>query len=210
MTETLRKELKTTVLTLAHEGKTEGRGVRGSSAFVAGFDAVWHLEANKENRTAKLEGEWLKDADDLGPHCFRVEPVYVEGMENGKGAVLRHINLSDYKSPTKGRLEHPGESDDAIMRHLRARNASNWYCGLTDRALAEIIIGPIEMWAPDESGKKDHGAHLREIERCYDRLRGRHRRHPTKGNYGPFDNKIGSMSTGAGGSQLEWRWHLCR
>jgi hypothetical protein len=123
--------------------------------------------------------------------------------------VLRHINLSEYKSP-KGRTEHVGESEDAIMGHLMARNAGNWFCGLTDRALAQIIIGPIETWAPDGSGKKDHGAHLREIERCYDRLRGRHRKNPTKGNYGPFDGKLGSMSTGAAGTQLDWRWHLCR
>ena len=53
----------------AHSGKGEGaaaRGVRGSSAFTGGFDAIWFLEANKENRTAKLEAAWLKDADEMG------------------------------------------------------------------------------------------------------------------------------------------------
>lgn len=97
VTKALRDAFACTTLTLAHEGKTGGKGVRGSSAFTAGFDAVWYLEADKANQTAMLSAEWLKDADELGPHCFRVETVYVDGMENNKGAVLRWIEISSHK-----------------------------------------------------------------------------------------------------------------
>jgi hypothetical protein len=139
LTGALRKALHTTVLTLAHEGKTEGKGVRGSSAFVAGFDAVWHLEANKDNRTAKLEAEWLKDADELGPHCFRMESVYVEGMTDGKGAVLRYLNLADYK-PKKDTSEVSSAMRMQITELLRARGIHTIEVGWTHAQVAEALM----------------------------------------------------------------------
>jgi hypothetical protein len=108
----IRSAFGCTTLTLAHAGKEAGRGIRGSSAFTGGFDAIWFLEANKENRTAKLEALWLKDADELGPHCFRMQTVYVEGM--GSGAVLRYLPMAEYKTPA--------EKGMAVMM-LRARIA---------------------------------------------------------------------------------------
>ncbi|MGH7047563.1 MAG: AAA family ATPase [Stellaceae bacterium] len=139
VTKVLRDAFACTTLTLAHEGKTEGKGVRGSSAFVAGFDAVWHLDANKDNRTAMLEAEWLKDADELGPHCFRIESFYVDGMTNGKGAVLRHIDLKEYRSPKETK-----EASDSILfviaELLRARGIHNFCGGLTHAQVAEAMM----------------------------------------------------------------------
>ena len=100
ITGALVQELKTTTLTLAHQGKTQpgkaNNGIRGSSAFTGGFDAIWHLQKNADTGTAMLVAVALKDAENLGPHCFRVEPVTVVGMKNGQGAVLRHITRDEY------------------------------------------------------------------------------------------------------------------
>ena len=84
LTERLRSDLKCPVLTLAHSGKDETRGIRGSNASTAGFDAIWVAEMNEANRTVKIESKWLKDAEELGPFCFRLKRIEVAGMANGK------------------------------------------------------------------------------------------------------------------------------
>src|SRR5262249_7431994 len=99
LTETIRAGLNCTIVTIAHSGKDAGRGLRGSTAFVAGFDAVWCMEKNETTKTVKLEAEYLKDADDLKPFCFRLEQVYVEGMQ-GSGAVLEPVPLTEHKKAT--------------------------------------------------------------------------------------------------------------
>lgn len=136
----IREAFGCTTLTLAHSGKGEGaaaRGVRGSSAFTGGFDAIWLLEANKENRTAKLEAAWLKDADEMGPHCFRMEQVQVGGM--GMGAVLRYLPLTEYKDP-----ETRGAATTALLFRIRMLLTENritdHYPAWTHAVLAEKLM----------------------------------------------------------------------
>ena len=129
-----------TMLTLAHSGKGEGaqaKGVRGSSAFGGGFDAVWYLEANKENRTAKLEAMLLKDADELGPHAFRTEQVYVDGM--GMGAALKYLPLTEYKDPEKR-----GAETEALLFRIRVllteHKITSHHCGWSHAVVAEKLM----------------------------------------------------------------------
>lgn len=136
----IREAFGCTMLTLAHSGKGEGaaaRGVRGSSAFTGGFDAIWFLEANKDNRTAKLEAAWLKDADEMGPHCFRMEQVHVPGM--GMGAVLRYLPLASYKDP-----EQRGTEAMALRfrigQALTENKITGHHHGWTHAVLAEKLM----------------------------------------------------------------------
>jgi RecA-family ATPase len=100
LTEGLRRSLSQTCtfLTLAHapkDKKTEV-DVRGSGAFVGGFDAVWTVEKNDFNGVVEFDGLWFKDSEKLGPFYFKITKV-IEGGEN-KGAVLEMSSLGEFKT----------------------------------------------------------------------------------------------------------------
>ncbi|HEY4940000.1 MAG TPA: bifunctional DNA primase/polymerase [Rhizomicrobium sp.] len=95
MVEAMAKRYRCCVLTIMHEGKVEDRGARGSSAFAAGFDAVWRIEADTNTLTAKLVPVKLKD--DAG-----IEPIHLKGravpVPGTKGSlVFDWVAPDDYK-----------------------------------------------------------------------------------------------------------------
>lgn len=148
LTEALRSALTCTLLTLAHSGKKLDHGLRGSTAFAAGFDAVWVAEMNVANRTVKLDAEYLKDAEDLGPFCFRLKHIQVEGMELGKGAVLEYVPLSEFNKTVAEDEAH--EARKRICDALQDYGAIGVERGLTTRHFAEIRVGK----PPSESDRK--------------------------------------------------------
>jgi hypothetical protein len=117
LTEEIRAGLDTTLLTLAHASDKPGAAlqIRGSSGFGAGFDSVWTLRMDKSNRTAKMAAFYMKDGDesDFGPFCFRMQSEYVQGMENGKGAVLTLVPNTEWN--TSGETS----SEDQRCAYLR-------------------------------------------------------------------------------------------
>jgi hypothetical protein len=148
LTEALRSALTCTLLTLAHSGKKLDHGLRGSTAFAAGFDAVWVAEMNVANKTVKLDAEYLKDAEDLGPFCFRLKHVQVDGMELGKGAVLEYAPLSEFNKTVSEDETHRARKRvyDALLEH----GAIGIEKGLTTQHFAEIRTGK----PPSESDRK--------------------------------------------------------
>jgi KaiC/GvpD/RAD55 family RecA-like ATPase len=111
LTERFRQGLDCTVLTVAHASNKKGKNnveepdFRGSSAFSAGFDAVWVAQINKLNRTVELFTKYLKESDSLPSVYFKLESVDV-GAGNKRGAVLMAIPQSHFRegldaTPTK-------------------------------------------------------------------------------------------------------------
>lgn len=140
MTETLRSSLKSPILTLAHSGKDEGRGIRGSNASQAGFDAVWVAEMNDANRAVKLESKWLKDSEDLGPYCFRLKPVQVAGMAHGNGAVLEWVSIAEYCQTQT--LDERKEARKRVADALLKFGKIGIEHSVTTREFAELLAGP--------------------------------------------------------------------
>jgi hypothetical protein len=121
-TERFRQGLKCTVLTVAHmsnkgDSTKKTPDFRGSSAFSAGFDAVWYTEKNDANATVMLKAKWLKDADE-----DRMQPVYFQlsKIDLGQGqsgvalkAVSSHLfnegrdEETETKAPTSAEI-HAG------------------------------------------------------------------------------------------------------
>ncbi len=194
----IRNAFGCTTLTLAHSGKGEGaaaRGVRGSSAFTGGFDAIWYLEANKENRTAKLEALWLKDADELGPHCFRVEQVHVDGM--GMGAALRYLPLAEYKDPEKR-----GAETSALLFRIQVllsdRKVTSHHLGWTHAVIAEKLM-------PTPRPPKDEDRNLHnEWETAYNKIRG----DVKNAIRNPEGKRMGGKHVIQAGAGSVWLWYL--
>ena len=147
LTEGLRSGLDCTIITLAHSGKDETRGIRGSNASAAGFDAVWYVEMNPSNKTVKIESKWLKDADELGPFCFRLRHVAVKGMALGKGAVLEYVPLDEFKLQSD-------EADPFAKRKVGAalseRGAIGRDHGVTSRVLLESLLPQLETESEED------------------------------------------------------------
>ena len=97
MTEALRDGLKCTVLTVAHSGKDESRGMRGSNAGTAGFDGTFLVWKDEAKGRHGIEGDDLRDMGEFGPLYFRWEPVRVEGMADdvNTGGVLTPVDATE-------------------------------------------------------------------------------------------------------------------
>lgn len=129
------REFGCAVLTVMHEGKDEGRGVRGSSAFAAGFDVVWKMEADTAALTARMTPVKLKD--DASP-----EPIHLRGRQvttpNGKSSLVFDLIPKDVWSQSKGRriITHAD-----VGRALVSLGAINGQTVQT-QVLAVAVAGP--------------------------------------------------------------------
>lgn len=112
--------------------------IRGSSAFDAGFDAVWVVSMNKANRTVRMMASMLKEADDIGPFYFRMRTVHIAGTPTTK---KRNFTLVlDYVDPREVvRAAEAGEKDGMegkVRRALHSRSIDGADKGWMDADLA--------------------------------------------------------------------------
>jgi hypothetical protein len=189
----IRRAFGCTTLTLAHAGKEGGRGIRGSSAFTGGFDAIWFLEANKENRTAKLEAQWLKDADELGPHCFRMETIFIEDM--GSCAVLRYLPMAEYNTPAErgtGMMVLRGRIAQLLREH-KVTAASEW----THKVVTEKLM-PTPRPDPNKVGNNEYLAWETAYKELYKEV--------SNASRGAEGKRMGAKKVLQVGGELTWVW----
>lgn len=131
----LRDAFRAAVIFVAHSGKAEAKGVRGSSAFTANVDFVWKISANKEAGTARLQVEKMKD----GPDGFSVFYRIAKGV-NGVPVALR-IPETEYRGlqaveDSSGRRE--------VRRALQrlARGSADDVSTVTTHVLATALVPP--------------------------------------------------------------------
>lgn len=203
LTEGLRAALDCTVLTLAHSGKDPTKGVRGSNASQAGFDAVWLTEMNEANKTVKLEYKWLKDAEGLGPFCFRLKHVSVANMKQGKSAVVESVPLAEFKAGTTDdqRKLQLRRVHDVLDRH-GIRGQDN---GLETRALAEIMTG---RNPPPESARKARQEWATAVAQNEEHLQNGSRSKGDKVGRRPLYEGYYEKVTRPGGTRLVKLWFL--
>ena len=144
----LRKELSCTTVTIAHAtNKAEAKkrreiDFRGSSAFSAGFDAVWVTQKWDSNKTVTLTAKWVKksDLDDLRKIRFRLKQVI---LDIGVGAVLEMVPW--------GHSEDPAEKDDLLEMPQKKAGAEDITLEMFIEAIREAGAypgGPHEWHEP--------------------------------------------------------------
>jgi hypothetical protein len=134
--EMIGRRLGCCVLTIMHEGKDSQRGARGSSAFEAGFENVWRMEADPDLLTAKIVPVKLKD--DAG-----IEGVFLQARQvptpNGKGSlVFDRVERDDYQRVAGKRNGIIRSDIGAALRSLGAIDGET----VTTQVLAMEIAGP--------------------------------------------------------------------
>jgi hypothetical protein len=136
LVENMAKALDCAVVTIAHEGKDGERGARGSSAFAAGFDNVWRMEADTENLTARIVPVKLKD--DAGVEAIHLKGQKISMQGSAKpGLVFNAIEGDEYKQ-ARGKTTGITRSD--VGRALKAIGATPGQ-SVSTRVLAIEIAG---------------------------------------------------------------------
>lgn len=136
LVENMAKALDCAVVTIAHEGKDGERGARGSSAFAAGFDNVWRMEADTENLTARIIPVKLKD--DAGVEAIHLKGQKVPMAGTAKaGLVFNAIECDEYK---QARGKNTGITRSDVGRALKAIGAIPGK-SVSTRVLAVEIAG---------------------------------------------------------------------
>ncbi len=177
------------MIILAHQGKTEGKGVRGHSGFMGNVDGVLHIEADKTVGAIEVKVEKMKDSRDGFSIYFRAPP---EGSDDVP--VPRQISKDEYKELLKGSTRkkvNDGSSAararyDRLYGLLKARGAFGFENGVTERAFAELLARP--------SGDPAS------IEKELQTLKNNHR----TSLYGG----LCAMQIPPGGDKPQWRWFL--
>jgi hypothetical protein len=98
--EFLKRALNCTVLALHHTGKDSAKGLRGSSAFIAGFDSALELETDKENMVAKVWAKKHKDSE-LREYPWVLKASKVFGSLVFQTATEADLPLSDRLMPSE-------------------------------------------------------------------------------------------------------------
>jgi hypothetical protein len=211
LTEVLRNSLQCTILTLAHasdKGKPGAKiNVRGSSAFIAGFDAGWIVEKYDDTGTVVLSADRLKDADleDMPPLHFRLKKVDLG--EGKSGAALEAVEGAAARSKL-GKFARQ-DNDQPVIDILINAQATGFLKGFTHQQMAEAMNGPrpaaLPMGASEERYAKfaeEDNAWQSAVNKTYERIRKRVQSVDSIAG-------LGSMGAEAIGSQRNvWKWHL--
>lgn len=167
--EALKREFGCSVLVVHHTGKEEGRGARGSSALLAGFDAAIEVKATRETKAVALWPRKQKDAD------LRAKPWMFEGKELAGTLVFFPVDAAAYRTLTNGDDVLAGSKIGAALAELGARGENM----VTTRALAHAMT-------PHEDGMTDE-MHAEAVSRTEKALRPR--RHGTGEAYAVGDGQ---------------------
>jgi hypothetical protein len=177
------------VIILAHQGKTEGKGVRGHSGFMGNVDGVLHIEADKTVGAIEVKVEKMKDSRDGFSIYFRAPP---EG--SAEVPVPRQISKDEYKELLKGSTKKKADDGtskaharyDRLYGILKAQGAFGFAKGLTERAFAGLLAEP----------PGDQLSIAKELQA----LKNNHR--------APLYEGLCAMQTPAGEDRPQWRWFL--
>lgn len=92
--DTIKRELRCTVVVIHHSGKDATKGARGSSAFQGGFDAIIEAEADTDTMALSLTVRKMKDAERRKtPWLFKLSPL-------AGSLVLSPITAAEHKALT--------------------------------------------------------------------------------------------------------------
>jgi hypothetical protein len=132
----IKAALGSTLIFVAHSGKDEKKGIRGTSAFAGNVDFVLRITSDKEAGTAKLYVEKMKDGPDGFSIYFKVTP----GL-NGV-PVARRITKAEYGVLAKASMTDDRRAVGAALRKLGPGPHTTW-------VLVNNLLQP-ERDEPDE------------------------------------------------------------
>jgi hypothetical protein len=196
---------------LAHasdKGKPGAKiNVRGSSAFIAGFDAGWIVEKYDDTGTVVLSADRLKDADleDMPPLHFCLKKIDLG--EGKSGAALEAVEGVKARSKL-GKFARQ-DSDQPVVDTLIKAQAVGFLKGFTHQQMAEVMNGPRPAALPMGASEERHNKFAEEdnawqsaVNKTYERIRKRVQNIDSIAG-------LGSMGAENPGSQRNvWHWHL--
>lgn len=129
------------VIAIHHSGKEEGRGARGSSAFLAGFDSVLEIKAHKATKAVSVHVRKHKDAEE------REMPWTFEGRITGSSLTFEPTTVEQHKMLVGDSREITPKTVGAALKGL---NAFGEDAGVTTAVLATQLTTARENESVDE------------------------------------------------------------
>ena len=127
----VQRKLGCSVLVVHHAGKDVARGVRGSSALLAGVDAAHEVKPHKSTRTVEIFCRRQKDADE------RQAPWTLKGEVFAGSLVFRQIGAEEFRlMASEENLFKPAD----IGAVLSTLNAFGFENGVTTYSLATQLL----------------------------------------------------------------------
>lgn len=129
--EMLKRALGATILAIHHTGKDEGRGGRGSSAFLAGFDTAIEVIAREATKAVAMHVRRHKDAE------IPRLPWTFEGQSVAKSLVFFPTDTETHRRLTKGDDAFGPVKIGAVLRELHAVGEA---AAVTTQVLASHMV----------------------------------------------------------------------
>lgn len=130
-----------TVIAIHHTGKDQTRGARGSSAFLAGFDTVLEVQANKKNKAVSVWVRKHKDAEE------KETPWTFEGRAIGGSLAFFPTNSKEHFALTNEQSEFSPRKIGAALQILAAYGQEK---AVSTNILARQITTLIESQTEEE------------------------------------------------------------
>jgi hypothetical protein len=178
------------VVFVAHSGKNESNGIRGSSAFKGNADFVWKVTADKDAQVAKLYVEKMRD----GPDGFCVYYRIDSGL-NGVPVATR-IPEAEWRAR---RSSTSSELARAVREALERLNADG-EVQIKTRVLSADVVPQVRDETEDERERK-----LRAMD---EKLNSHVRRNKATGQLGPLARYVDVDQFGDPISPYHWRLPL--
>ncbi len=124
-----------TVIAIHHNGKEEGRGARGSSAFFAGFDTVLEVKAHKATKAVSVHVRKHKDAEE------RETPWTFEGRITGPSLTFELTTMEQHRLLTGDGGSVTPKTVGGILKEL---NAFGETAGISTAVLATQLTPATE------------------------------------------------------------------
>ena len=183
-----------TVLIIAHEGKIEGKGIRGSSGFGSNADFVLHVDADKDHQAIRLRIEKMRDGPDGREYdtFFTYEPTGVP--------VPVKISPSEYARLTaKAKVvEESAVKAMQVASYVKLHPCSRAK-GLEHAGLADALTEQARGARPGEVGEDGVAE--------WDTEREKWRRYLGANCKRPWAKGLWSEKVQAGGKVLILKWH---
>ena len=131
------------VMAIHHTGKEDGRGARGSSAFLAGFDTVLEVQAHKATKAVSVQVKKHKDAEE------REAPWTFEGHIIGSSLTFQTTTMEQHRALTG---ESKTITTKTVGAALKKLNAFGMDGAVTTAVLASALTESRESDSVEQRG----------------------------------------------------------
>jgi hypothetical protein len=123
----IRRATGACVVLVHHEGKTEGKGPRGASAFASDVDTLIHLKRDEDGDTTVVTCEKQKDGETFKPFSFKLRQVALDEYADVTSCVIEPAEVRPAPAPARSWSDKHSAALAALVGHPEGLTAKEWH-----------------------------------------------------------------------------------